>query len=109
MIVPGGAPKGKRTGNKGAFVSMDRDFVRQLDGYSLATVEIHYYLPDHPSLLQQFIWQTYDLAPHFPALARFLDHWRREIEAPLHSIRVAHSRLLGPTEWRAVDGVISIQ
>lgn len=87
----------------------DRDFVRQLQGYSLATVEIHYYLPDHPSLLQQFVWQQYDEAPHFPALARFLDHWRREIEAPLHSIRVAHSRLLGPTEWRAIDGMITIQ
>ena len=88
---------------------MDRDFVRQLQGFSLATVEIHYYLPDHPSLLQQFVWQQYDVAPHFPVLAKFLDHWRKEIEAPLHSIRVAHSRLIGPTEWRAVDGVITIQ
>ncbi len=88
---------------------MESDFLRQLNGYSLATVEIHYYMPDHPSLLQQFIWQTYDMAPQFPALAKFLDYWRREIEAPLHSIRVAHSRLLGPTEWRAIDGVITIQ
>lgn len=88
---------------------MDRDFVRQLQGYSLATVEIHYYLPDHPSLLQQFIWQQYDLAPSFPRLAKFLDHWRREIEAPLHSIRVAHSKLIKPSEWRAVDGIITIQ
>ena len=88
---------------------MDLDFVSQLEGYSLATVEVHYYMPDHPSLLQQFIWQQYDMAPAFPALARFLDHWRREIEAPIHSIRVAHRQLIGPTEWRAVDGVISIQ
>ena len=88
---------------------MESDFIRQLNGYSLATVEIHYYMPDHPSLLQQFIWQTYDMAPTFPALAKFLNYWRREIEAPLHSIRVAHCRLLGPTEWRAVDGVITIQ
>ncbi len=84
------------------------DFVRQIEGYGLTTVEIHYYMPDHPSLLQLFLWQQYDLAPRFPALNRFLDHWRREIEAVLHSVRVAHQQLIGPTEWRAVDGIIRI-
>ena len=58
--------------------------------------------------LQLYIWQDYDLAPAFPILARFLDHWRRELEGPLHSVRVAHRRLIRPTEWRAVDGVIEI-
>ena len=84
------------------------DFVRQLEGYGLTTVEIHYYMPDHPSLLQMFLWQQYDLAPRFPGLNRFLDYWRREIEAVLHSVRVAHQQLSGPTEWRAVDGIIRI-
>ena len=84
------------------------DFVRQLEGYGLTTVEIHYYMPDHPSLLQMFLWQQYDLAPRFPGLNRFLDYWRREIEAVLHSVRVAHQQLIGPTEWRAVDGIIRI-
>jgi uncharacterized protein Usg len=41
-------------------------------------------------------------------LRDFLDHWRREIEAALHSVRVAHNHLIGPAEWRAVDGVITI-
>jgi uncharacterized protein Usg len=87
----------------------DKAFLAQLDGYGLATVEIHYYLPDHPSLLQLFVWQQYDLAPAFPELHRFLDHWRREVEAALHSIRIAHQRLIGPAEYRSVDGVITIQ
>jgi uncharacterized protein Usg len=86
----------------------DRDFVRQIEGYGLSTVQIHYYLPDHPSLLQLFVMQQYDLAPTFPELDRFLAYWRREIEAVLHSVRVAHKHLIGPAEWRAVDGVISI-
>lgn len=85
-----------------------RDFARQLEGYGLATVQIHYYLPDHPSLLQMFVMQQYDIAPRFPELDRFLAFWRREIEAVLHSVRVAHHHLIGPSEWRAVDGVISI-
>lgn len=87
---------------------MTSDLRKQLEGYGLATVEIHYYLPDHPSLLQMFLWQQYDIAPRFPELHRFLDHWRREIDAALHSIRVAHQHLIGPSEWRAVDGVITI-
>ena len=86
----------------------DRDFAIQVAGYGLSTVQVHYYLPDHPSLLQLFVMQQYDIAPTFPELDRFLDYWRREIEAVLHSVRVAHKHLIGPAEWRAVDGVITI-
>ena len=86
----------------------DRAFLAQLAGYGLSTVEIHYYLPDHRSLLQQFVMQQYDVAPQFPELDRFLAFWRREIDAVLHSVRVAHKDLIGPQEWRAVDGIIAI-
>ncbi|MEW9854650.1 usg protein [Novosphingobium sp. M1R2S20] len=84
------------------------DFLMQLEGYGLSTIEIHYFMSDHPRLLQLFAFQQYDLAPRFPALKSFLDYWSREIEGPLHSARVAHQHLIGPSEWRAVDGVISI-
>ena len=87
----------------------DRGFLAQLDGYGLTTAEIHYCRPEAPSWLQPFVWQDYDLAPGFPGLLAFLDHWRREIEGALHSVRVVHGRLVGPAEWRAVNGVISIQ
>ena len=87
----------------------DRAFLAQLEGYGLTTAEIHYYRPDAPSWLQLFVWQEYDLAPDFPVLLDFLDLWRREIEAALHSVRIVHGRLIGPREWRAVDGVIAIQ
>ena len=80
----------------------DPDFLRQLQGYGLSTVEISYYMPDHPALVQLFVYQHYDVAPKFPVLRDFLDHWRREIEAALHSVRVAHHHLIGPAEWRAV-------
>ena len=87
---------------------VDRDFLKQVQGYGLLTAEIHYWMPDHPSLLQQFVLQQYDVAPRFPMLHQFLDHWRRDIEATLHSIRIAHNHLIAPAEWRAVDGVITI-
>jgi uncharacterized protein Usg len=87
---------------------VSRDFQLQIEGYGLTTAEIHYRLPDHPSLLQLYLWQDYDLAPDFPILRRFLDHWRRELEGALHSVRVAHRKLIRPSEWRAVDGIIRI-
>ena len=86
-----------------------REFLIQLQGYGLTTAEIHYYMPDHPALLQLFVWQEYDVAPDFPVLFDFLDHWRRDVEAALHSVRIAHQQLIRPAEWRAADGIISIQ
>tara|TARA_R110002020_G_scaffold49693_2_gene141233 strand:+ start:182 stop:451 length:270 start_codon:yes stop_codon:yes gene_type:complete len=86
----------------------DPDFTRQIEGYGLTTAEIHYRLPDQPSLLQLYIWQDYDLAPDFPSLQGFLDFWRLELEGALHSVRVAHQRLIRPSEFRAVNGVITV-
>ena len=40
-----------------------RDFETQLRGGRLTTAEVLYYMPDHPSLLQRFMWQTLDVAP----------------------------------------------
>ena len=81
-----------------------RDFRLQLEGYGLTTAQILYRLPDHPSLLQTYVWQEYDLFPKFPALNRFLAFWLETLEGPLHSVTVAHSRLIRPAEIRAVNG-----
>lgn len=75
-------------------------FERQIRGYGLTTAEILYRLPDHPHLLQTFLWQHYDVAPELPELNRFLAFWEREIEGPLHSVRIAHNRLISPAECR---------
>jgi uncharacterized protein Usg len=73
---------------------------RQLRGYRLTTAEILYHLPDHPGLLQSYIWQELDLAPRYPVLRRFLDFWTREIDGKLHSVRVGSVGLVSPAEWR---------
>lgn len=72
----------------------------RLAGWRLATAEVLYYLPDHPSLLQSFVWQTLDLAPRYPRLRQFLDFWRREIEAVIHSVRLASGEELAPGQVR---------
>ncbi|RWC97965.1 MAG: protein usg [Mesorhizobium sp.] len=89
--------------------AVSREFRLQMEGYGLTTAEIHYHFPDHPSLLQLYVWQEYDLAPNFPELKGFLDYWESELDGALHSVRVAHHRLIKPSEWRAVDGVIAMQ
>lgn len=78
--------------------SVDQAFLAQLRGYGLTTAEILYRMPDHPRLLQSYVWQDYDVAPDFPTLKKFLAFWRRSLEGPLHSVRVAHGRLIRPAE-----------
>ena len=81
-----------------------KDFKRQMSGYGLTTAQILYRRPDHQWLLQTFIWQNYDLFPKFPELQRFLAFWVEKLEGPLHSVVVAHSRLIRPAELKAIDG-----
>lgn len=76
------------------------DFEARLNGAGLLTTEILYYMPDYPKLLQSFTWQTVDKAPEFARLSEFLDFWRREIEAVIHSIRIAHADYVGPSGWQ---------
>jgi uncharacterized protein Usg len=82
----------------------DRGFSSQLAGFSLTTAEILYRLPDHPSLLQSFIWQDYDIHPRFPRLQTFLDFWSENLEGKLFKIMVAHRKLIGPAELKLVSG-----
>ncbi|MHA1159052.1 MAG: usg protein [Alphaproteobacteria bacterium] len=84
------------------------DFTRQLRGYGLTTAEILYRMPDHPAVLQSYVWQDFDLAPRYPELHAFLDFWRRELEGPLHSVKVAHQQLIKPGEIRLVQNELQL-
>lgn len=74
--------------------------ILQLRDYRLTTAEILYHMPDHPSLLQSYIWQEYDHAPQFPELYKFLGFWVKEIEGRLHSVTVASKKLITPEDIR---------
>ncbi len=80
----------------------------QLQGYRLTTANITYHMPDHPHLLQEFIWQNMDIAPRYPKLTRFLDFWEREIEGALNSVRVTSSELITPAEFRLVGHSLTL-
>ncbi len=68
----------------------------KLAGYRLTTAEILYHLPDHPHLLQSYMWQEFDLAPDFPVLRKFLDFWTRSLDGKLHSVPACPMR----PSWR---------
>lgn len=72
----------------------------QLENYRLTTAEILYHLPDHPSVLQTYIWQELDLQPKFPVLKRFLEFWQRSLDGRLHSVRVMSCGIISPAEMR---------
>jgi len=84
------------------------DFAKQLKDYRLTTAEILYHMPDHPDLLQTFIWQDLDIAPRFPVLRRFLDFWARSLDGKLHSVRVASTGLIRPAEFRYADACLTL-
>lgn len=86
----------------------DTQFRSQLAGYSLTTAEILYRLPDHPSLLQTFVWQEYDVHPRFPRLRTFLDFWARNLEGKLFKVTVAHKKLITPAELRLVGAELRL-
>lgn len=83
-------------------------FSLQLRDYRLVTAEILYHLPDHPGLLQAYIWQDYDLAPRLPILHKFLDFWSHNLDGKLHSVKVATSEIITPGKWRHAETLISI-
>ena len=63
------------------------DMERQLHGYRLTTAEIIYRLPE---------------------LHKFLDFWNREIEGPIHSVKVAGTDIIKPPRTRVVKHSLTI-
>ena len=75
----------------------------QFRDYRLTTAEILYHLPDHPRLLQTFIWQQLDIAPDYPVLRKFLDFWSGHIEGRLHSVQVVQAACITPGKFRCAS------
>jgi uncharacterized protein Usg len=78
----------------------------RLRGWRLATAQVLYYIPDHPSLLQSFIWQTLDLAPDYPRIHKFLNFWRQEIDAVIHSVQLASGETLAPARVNTANVIL---
>jgi len=85
------------------------DLTKQLEDYRLVTAQILYHMPDFQEILQEFIWQEYDLAPQFPELTKFLDFWEKKIDGKLHSVYVAKKQIITNSDYRNADWMSTVQ
>jgi uncharacterized protein Usg len=92
----------------GTMAYSHRDLELMLRDYRLTTAEILYHLPDHPALLQSYVWQEFDLAPKFPSLKKFLAFWERELDGKIHSVNVMHAQIIAAHEFRFQNGPIQM-
>jgi len=79
------------------------DLTKQLNEYRLTTAQIFYHMPDYEQILQEFIWQEYDLAPKFPELKKFLNFWEKKLDGALHSVYVADTKIITSSDYRNAD------
>jgi uncharacterized protein Usg len=83
------------------------DLVRHLTSWRQTTAEILYRMPDHPALVQTFVWQDVDQwydDPEltFPRLRRFCEWWNANLDGPIVQIRVGAARVITAGEMRHV-------
>jgi uncharacterized protein Usg len=87
------------------------DLVRQLAGWRQTTAEIFYRMPDHPALVQTFIWQDLDWwhddpGLTYPRLRRFCKWWNANLDGPIVQVRVGSARVVTAGELRHVDAAM---
>ena len=51
--------------------------------WTVATVQVVYYIPDYLHIVNEFVWQTDDQLPEYPRITRFLDYWDKNIDGPI--------------------------
>lgn len=69
----------------------------------LTTVKVIYYLPDYNHILQEFIFQQYDIRPDYPKLNKFLRFWKKNIEARIHRVDFSSSF----SEYRFIESTLT--
>lgn len=57
----------------------------------IVTLDVLYYMPDYSEIVQEFIWQTNDIAPELPKVHEFLNYWKNNIEAIIKEVKVSYT------------------
>ena len=56
--------------------------------WTIATVQVIYFIPDHLHIVNEFMWQTEDELPEYPRIKRFLDYWDKNIDGPIKEVYI---------------------
>ena len=70
-------------------------------------LKVIYFLPDYPSLLQEFNWGFDDRVPELYKTHRFLQHWQYNIDAVISEVLISISGGYAKS-YRSVDSIISL-
>jgi uncharacterized protein Usg len=73
--------------------------------WTVATVQVVYYIPDYLHIVNEFVWQTDDQLPEYPRITRFLDYWDKNIEGPIKEVYIYNQ---GQSSIRKVDRRLKI-
>ena len=57
-----------------------------LEKWTIASVQVVYYIPDYLSIINEFVWQTEDQKPKYPRITEFLDYWDKNIDGPIKEV-----------------------
>lgn len=91
-----------------AKLTLPKDF-KDFEGAGLATIDVTFRRPDRPVLLQNLIWQEYDLYPWFPVMSAFIEYWVLHLDSPPLFARIFHPRMRGWAEIRVIGGTFTPQ
>ena len=73
----------------------------------LITIDIFYYRPDYSNILQEFLWQTTDVAPELRRTHKFLNYWHSNINAIVQEVLISiNERNYG--KYRSVDAFLKV-
>ena len=57
-----------------------------LEKWTVASVQVVYYITDYLSILNDLLWQTEDHRQKYPRINEFLDYWDKNIDGPIKEV-----------------------
>lgn len=78
-----------------------------IKAYRPVLLQVIYYMPSHPMILQEFTWGYEDTVPELARTQRFLLHWKNNIRATVSEILLSVSND-SQRRWRSVDEILSL-
>lgn len=59
-------------------------------------LQVVYFIPDYPSLMQDFTWAYQDVVPELMRTHQFLNHWHNNIDAVINQLLIS----IDQSGWR---------